>query len=97
MTLVTPFEFRLPDCHHILCHQVSRFSTIYKRTQDYSENFGIGPVEMKQLLKDIPFAFCENVCRTLSFKDASLTQKLSDIRSDLDSPAILIPLLAAAP
>ena len=27
--------------------------TIYKRTQDYLEDVGIGPVEMKSLLKDI--------------------------------------------
>ena len=27
--------------------------TIYKRTQDYLEDVGIGPVEMKKLLKDI--------------------------------------------
>ena len=26
---------------------------IYKRTQDYLEDVGIGPVEMKKLLKDI--------------------------------------------
>ena len=87
-TLLKALEMRGFDARLLMLTCVVG-GTIYKRTQDYSKDVGISPVEMKKLLRDIRLHSVEYTSKMLPFKDPSLMQKLSDIKltSRPDSPS----------